>query len=203
MNMDYTQLTDEVLFNRYSGGDLKAFDVLMRRHKGLIYSLILRFVRNSQQADELFQDVFLKICKNRDQFREAVSFKSWMVTICRNTCIDHVRHIKRIPGMDSFDAEGDEEGRSLSEKIASSGPQPLETLTINFENQELTELMDKLPAEQRETFALKILGDLTFEEIGGAMNVSVNTAKSRYRYALETLRGQVNRKRLLDKIANE
>lgn len=201
--MDYSQLTDEILFQRYGGGDVKAFDVLLKRHKGLVYSLILRYVRTSQQADELFQEVFLKICKNKDQFREAVSFKSWMVTICRNTCIDHIRHVKRTPDIASFDAEAENEGRSLSEKIASPDPQPLDALTIDFENQELHSYMEKLPEEQRETFALKVLGDLTFEEIGASMKCSVNTAKSRYRYALETLRGLVNRKRMLAKIANE
>jgi RNA polymerase sigma-70 factor (ECF subfamily) len=198
--MDLAQLSDEILFNRYSGGDLKAFDSLLKRHKGLIYSLILRYIRNSQQADEVFQEVFLKVCKNRDQFREAVSFKSWMVTICRNTCIDHIRHSKRTLVTSSLDA-ADSDDRSLSEQVPGHQPSPLETLTLAIEDEALVELLDKLPLEQRETFQLKVAGEMTFEEIGAAMKCSVNTAKSRYRYALDALRTLVNRQRFYDKIA--
>lgn len=198
--MDLAQLSDEILFNRYAGGDLKAFDILLKRHKGLIYSLILRYIRNSQQADEVFQEVFLKVCKNRDQFREAVSFKSWMVTICRNTCIDHIRHQKRTLVTDSLDS-ADGEDRSLSEQVPGNQPSPLETLTLAIEDEALAELLDKLPLEQRETFQLKVAGEMTFEEIGAAMKCSVNTAKSRYRYALDALRTLVNRQRFYDKVA--
>ena len=62
---DYPHLTDEILFNRYAGGDLKAFDELLRRTKGLLYSLILRYVTSHSEADELFQDVYFKVCRNK------------------------------------------------------------------------------------------------------------------------------------------
>ncbi len=70
---------------------------------------------------------------------------------------------------------------------------------IEWEDQELKLLMDKLPEEQRVTVYSKVIMELTFEEIGEAMGCSENTAKSRYRYALETLRALVKRKRLLEK----
>ena len=85
---DYPNLTNEILFNRYIGGDVNAFNVLLNRTKNLIYSMILRYVKNRNRAEEIFQDVYLKVCRNKDQFREAISFNSWIVTICKNTCID-------------------------------------------------------------------------------------------------------------------
>lgn len=197
---DYKNLTEEVLFNRYCGGDLAAFEVLLQRTKGLVYSIILRSVQNRSQADEIFQEVFLKVCKNKDLFREAISFKSWLVTICRNTCIDNSRRQKRSLKTESLDGLPEDDHRALSERVASQDDTPDQTLTIQMENKELAELLDKLPAEQRETFYLKVVSEMTFEEIGQSMSCSTNTAKSRYRYSLETLRGLVRRKRVLGKV---
>lgn len=198
--IDYSQLTEEMLFNRYTGGDMAAFDALLKRTKGLVYSLITHFVYDRALADEIFQDVFLKICKNKDQFRESVSFKSWIATIARNTCIDHIRHMQRSLKTDSLDANFDtDDSRSLAQTVASSDMGPGEHLTIHVETNEMEALLKKLPAEQRETFYLKVVMDLTFEEIGATMRCSTNTAKSRHRYALETLRGLVKRKKILEK----
>lgn len=195
---DYPHLTDEVLFNRYVGGDLKAFDVLLGRMKGLMYSLILRYVKTSAEADELFQDVFFKVCKNKELFREAVSFKSWLVTICKNTCIDFIRKKNRTLKTETLDGEIEDDRRSLSETVASDDIKPDEALDIRVENEYLEELIDQLPLDQRETFYMKVVMELTFEEIGQSMKCSTNTAKSRYRYALNTLRGLVRRQRLLE-----
>jgi len=101
---------------------------------------------------------------------------------------------------DSLDGDiRDDTHRPLADKIASDTRSPDENLTIQFENKEFETLLDKLPLEQRETFYLKVVMELTFEEIGNSMDCSSNTAKSRYRYALETLRGIVKRKQLFEK----
>jgi RNA polymerase sigma-70 factor, ECF subfamily len=196
---DYPHISNEILFNRYRGGDLKAFNELLKRMKGLIYTLIMSYVRNHAQADEIFQEVFFKVCKNKDQFRESVSFKSWLVTITKNTCIDQLRRKKHAYKMDSLDGYADDDRPALSEKIATPDPTPAENLAIQIENKELKDLLKQLPAEQSETFYLKVVMEMTFEEIGTSMDCSSNTAKSRYRYALDTLRGIVKRKKLLEK----
>jgi len=195
---DYPGLTDEILFNRYGAGDTRAFDEILNRNKGLVYSLILRFVKAQCEADEIFQDVFLKVCRNKDQFREAVSFKSWLATITRNTCIDYTRKAKRTLRTESLDYE-DDDRRSLSEVVPSEEATPFDELITQIENENLAELLDELPQRQKETFYLKVVMEMTFEEIGTSMACSTNTAKSRYRYALESLRGLVRRRRLLEK----
>lgn len=198
---DYKTLSEELLFRRYCEGDVKAFDALLNRLKGLAYSMILRYVKDSALADEIFQEVFLKVFKNKDQFRESISFKSWLVTICKNTCIDSLRKLKREFKTSPLDP-GDSEDRPLSERVANDERSPLEELSLKLEGQELAGLLDHLPLEQRETFYLKIVMDLTFEEIGQSMSCSTNTAKSRYRYALVLLRSLVKRKRLVQKSAS-
>lgn len=197
---DFSGLTDEVLFNRYMGGDVAAFDALLMRNKGLIYSLILRYVKKTNIADEVFQEVFLKVCKNKDLFRQAVSFKSWLVTICRNTCIDYTRkqfRTLKTESLDGFAEDGDK--RNLSEVVASEDLNPGEVLDIQVETEWMQELLDQLPVDQRETFYMKVVMELTFEEIGESMKCSTNTAKSRYRYALASLRSLVRRQKMLGK----
>ena len=194
--MDLNELSNEILFNRYQGGQAEAFDILIERHQRLVYSLILRYISNRAEADEVFQDVFLKICKKKDQFREAVSFKSWMMTIARNTCIDRLRKNKKHQKDQSFD-EDPEHNHGLSETLAADQTSPLDHVTHQMEDQNLKGLLDELPEEQRTTFYSKIVMDMTFEEIAAAMGVSVNTAKSRHRYALKALRKLVNRQRMM------
>lgn len=201
LSRNYNSLTDEVLFNRYCGGDATAFDELLRRNKSLLYSLILRYAQSTPVADEIFQEVFLKVFKNKDLFREAVSFKAWLVTICKNTCIDYTRRLGRQIKTQSLGGiPGAEDSHPLEERIAGDDPTPVDYVALKLEDKELAELLDKLPEEQKETFYLKVIMELTFEEIGQSMACSTNTAKSRFRYALETLRGLVKRKRLLEKV---
>lgn len=198
---DYKDLNEEILFNRYTGGDTKAFDALLERTKGLVYSLILRYVRNDSEADEIFQEVFFKVCKYKDQFRHSTSFKSWLVTITKNTCIDATRKGKRTiktTALDEVDTNGE---RQLSELVADDAAGPADHLDWRLEQNEMEDLLDKLPEEQREVFYLKIVMDMTFEEIGVATAVSTNTAKSRYRYAVATLVSLVKRRRLLTRSA--
>jgi len=204
LDYDYTELSSEVLFTRYIKGDLQAFETLLARHQKLIFSLILRYVKNPSQADEVFQEVFFKICKNKDQFRESVSFKSWLVTIARNTCIDFIRRQKKELGILPLDEIApDAKDLPLAERLTNADElSPLDTVIHHVEDQHLRELLDELPIEQKETFALKVLSDMTFEEIAASMKVSVNTAKSRHRYALKALRGLLKRQRFIEKMAH-
>lgn len=177
--------TDETLFGRFKEGDQAAFDLLLKRYQGPIFSLILKSVRNHQAAEEIFQDVFFKVIEKRDSFRTDVSFRAWLFTVCRNTCIDTARKNKRAPGIDSIFAD---EEKPLEIRLGSPNPGPLEGAAGSQLDSFLEEALRELPPEQRETFYLKVKGEMTFEEIGEVMKCSVNTAKSRMRYAAEQLR---------------
>lgn len=198
--IDDLRMTDEVLFSRYSNsGDNRAFDEILKRNKGLIFSLILRFVKSRAEAEEVFQEVFFKVCKNKDQFRRSVSFKSWLVTICRHTCIDYVRKQGRSLKLESIDHE-DDRHRPYTEVLSSEEEEtPFDVTLAAMENERLKELLDELPESQKMTFYLKVIMEFTFEEIGTSMGCSTNTAKSRYRYALEGLRAVIKRRQLMKK----
>lgn len=196
---DYNELSSEVLFDLYHKGNMSAFTTLLERHKKMIFGLIFRYIRNTSQAEEVFQDVFYKICKNKDQFRESVSFKSWIATIAKNTSIDFLRKQKKELGTLSLD-EMPHSGldRPLNEQLKDENTaNPLDVANFKSEDASINDLLDELPVEQKETFVMKVMMDMTFEEIAESMNVSVNTAKSRHRYALKALRSILKRRETL------
>lgn len=182
---DFESMTDETLFNRFKGGDQRAFEVLLARYQGRLFSMIYKSVNNRAAAEDMFQDVFFKIIERRDQFRDAVSFKAWAYTICRNTCIDGSRKRKRTPKEDSIFVD---EEKPLEIRLESRGISQYDATSGAEHEKFVADALKGVPGEQRETFYYKVRGELTFEEIGAVMQCSVNTAKSRMRYVLGHLR---------------
>ncbi len=85
------EVTDEVLMLRFQAGDRAAFASLVRKHKTPIYNFILRLVRTSSVAEDLVQDVFVKIVQSAVDFKHESKFSTWAYAIARNICIDHLR----------------------------------------------------------------------------------------------------------------
>jgi RNA polymerase sigma-70 factor (ECF subfamily) len=184
-----TTISDEELILRYRDGESSAFPSLFSRYRGKVFLLVRGYFPNRERAEEVFQEIFLKVFERLDSFDASGSFRSWFLTLCRNHCIDRIRQQARRP-------EVPESGLRSAEDTL---PSPLETTADGADgpdqaaySRELAEglktALGKLPEEQRETFLLKERMGMTFEEIAELMEVSVNTAKSRMRYALEGLR---------------
>lgn len=183
------QTRDQDLIEAYLRGDPKAFGTLFQRHKRGIYLLVQQHFPNPEKAEEVFQEVFMKILERLERFQASGSFRAWIYTLCRNHCIDRLRYYGRRPEYPESSFGDPEDGQPGA---ISKEPSPLAPADERAYGRELSEqirkALQKLPEDQRETFLLKELGGLTFEEIGQAMGVSVNTVKSRMRYALEHLR---------------
>jgi RNA polymerase sigma-70 factor (ECF subfamily) len=186
------EVTDEVLMLRFQGGDRAAFAGLVRRHKTNVYNYILRQVRLPQVAEDLVQDVFVKIVQNAADFKHEARFSTWAYAIARNVCIDHLRKaaLRRHPSLDQAPG-GDkgEDGPTLGERTADARPEAsVERVAIGAElGQRITLAVERLPAEQREVFLLRELGHVPFKDIAEITGVPENTVKSRMRYALERL----------------
>lgn len=188
------EATDEELLARYrNDGDEVSFRMLVRRHQRALFNFALRQVRTPSTAEDIVQEVFVRVVQNVDTFKEEARFTTWAYTIARNLCIDHLR--KRVhrrhpsldqPAQSTGDAGGDE-GPTLGEKVADSGAS-VERSVIGAQLQRhITEAVEKLPDDQREVFLLRHVSDLPFKEIAEIVGVGENTVKSRMRYALERL----------------
>jgi len=180
---------DEDLVEAYLRGAKDSFPLLYQRYQKGIFMLVRGFFPNQEKAEEVFQEVFMKLLERLTSFDSSGSFKSWFYTLCRHHCIDRIRHQNRRPELPetSFRSEDNESSTPIDRAQASHSPADTQAY-----DRELAKNLDlalqNLPVEQRETFLLKERGGLTFEEIAQASGVSVNTVKSRMRYALDTLR---------------
>jgi len=186
------EVTDEVLMMRFQGGDRAAFAGLVRRHKTNVYNFILRQVRLPQVAEDLVQDVFVKIVQNAADFKHEARFSTWAYAIARNVAIDHLRKaaLRRHPSLDQAPGgEKSEEGPTLGERTADARPEAsVERVAIGAElGQRITLAVERLPPEQREVFLLREIGHVPFKDIAEITGVPENTVKSRMRYALERL----------------
>jgi RNA polymerase sigma-70 factor (ECF subfamily) len=186
------EVTDEVLMLRFQGGDQSAFTKLVRKHKTPVYNFILRTVRAREVAEDLAQDVFVKVVQSAADFKHEARFSTWAYTIARNLCIDHLRKaaLRRHPSLDqAANNNSNEEGPTLGERIADSHfAASVDRVAIGSElGIRITRAVEDLPPEQREVFLLREIANVPFKEIAEIVGVPENTTKSRMRYALERL----------------
>ncbi len=181
--------SDESLMLRYRDGEVRAFEVLMTRHRAPVYRFVLRFVGDGTQAEDVLQETFMRVIRSARSYERQAKFTTWLYTIARNLCVDASRRAKhrRVQSLDAA-PNGDPDGTPLVE-LTSDGKGHAESDSLNHELQErIRAAIDGLPDEQREIFLLRESADLQFNEIARIVGCPENTVKSRMRYALEKLR---------------
>lgn len=179
---------DETLMLRYQQGDRVAFAQLVRRHQAPLYNFALRQVRIPQVAEDVVQETFVRVVQNAADFKHEARFTTWVYTITRNLCIDHLRKraLRKHPSLDeSRGEEGD--GPTLGEQTADPRASVEREATGTELKERIARAVDTLPDEQREVFLMREIANLPFKEIAEITNVPENTVKSRMRYALERL----------------
>lgn len=187
------RIADEELMSAYAGGDAAAFEMLYDRHEMRLWRFVFRSVGNHAEADELAQDVWLRVVRQAGSYapraaapqRPPARFSTWLFTIARNRVIDHLR--TRRP-LESLDEPQGEQGSAIDALAAPSGFGPLQHVESRQQAARLLAAVDALPAPQREAFLLLVEGELTLAEIAAATGVGLETAKSRLRYARTALR---------------
>jgi len=178
------QVADLGLIRSFQAVDTEAFDVLVTRYKDRIYSSILFFVKDTYLAEDLFQDVFIKIIdtlKNK-RYTEEGKFLPWALRIAHNLCVDYFRKVKRTPAIKTSDDQ------DIFEVINVSQEAPDQKLMRGESHEKVRRMLDLLPEEQREIIVLRHYANLSFKEIAGITNCSINTALGRMRYGLINLR---------------
>jgi len=173
---------DEELMLRYGGGDAGAFEALYRRHRGPLYRFLLRQVNDAAGAEELFQDVWMRVIDFRGRYEARAQFSSWMYTIAHNRLMDYYRASGKAKFLDQ------EESDQTLDRIPANDPPAEVLLDRKRAAERLLAALGRLPEAQREAFLLQQEGELSVEEIAQATGVSRETAKSRLRYALAKLR---------------
>lgn len=186
--------SDEDLMEAFVTGHAEAFDVLVHRHGRALYSFLLRSVNNASRAEELLQEVFLRVIRSKARYRRSAKFSTWMFTIARNLCVDESRRA-RFRDHESLDAprrgrrEG--EGRTLLSALSANTLPTDSAADAPLLRARLAQAVNRLPDDQREVFLMRQMAGLSFREIGEAVGAPENTVKSRMRYALDKLRQEL------------
>jgi len=178
--------SDEILLAAYREGDSRAFATLLERYRGPLFTFLLRSVRERGRAEELYQDVWMRVIERCGEFRGDAKFSTWLYTIARNLGIDHQRKMK-FRGHASLEAAQPGSDQALGERLPNPGPSTEALALGGLVRQRIARAVEALPEEQREVFLLRQLQGLAFREIAEVVGAPANTVKSRMRYALEHL----------------
>ena len=181
------EINDEDLLLNYRDGDAGAFEQLYQRHKGGLYRYLLRKCGNASIAEELFQDVWMKLITARERYVVKAKFTTYLYQIAHNHFIDYYRKQKSA-------GSGNRQNNDceLEEFAARQQDQPEQQVEIREQAEIVLRLIDELPEEQKEAFILKEESGMSVTEIAEVTGVNMETAKSRLRYAVNKLRHGLN-----------
>ena len=185
-------LTDQELVRSYMNGDSNAMNVLVERYKDKIFTSIYLLVKDKYLAEDIFQDVFIRIIDTLKggRYTDEGKFLPWAMRIAHNMCVDHFRKVKRSPSIKTSDDHDIFEVLNFSEAGAD------QKIMANQSHEKIRRMVDLLPEDQREVIILRNYANLSFKEIADLTNCSINTALGRMRYGLINLRKMMTEKQI-------
>ena len=183
------QKNDEEIIIDYLNGDKEAFTEIVNRYLKSIYNFAYRLVGNEKNAEDISQEVFLKVWKNIKKFDTEKSFKTWIFSIAKNASIDYLRKRKDIP-MSVF--ENEDGGNAVADNLKDEELKADELFILAQNKKQVEKAVDELTLIQKEVIIFKYVNDMSLTEIAEIMNIPENTAKSHHRRALMKMKDILN-----------
>ncbi len=179
---------DKELIKKYQEGDEKSLEVLIKNHFRSLYSFLFHFVGNQEDAEDLTQEVCVKIWKNTKHFDLDKNFQSWMFRTAKNAALDFLKKKKALP----FSWFEREDGTNeIEETIMAQDPLPDEILAQKDQAKIIHQALAKLPARQRVVLFLYYASQYNLREISEIFDESLDTVKSRHYRALQALKEEL------------
>ena len=179
--MDDAQLAVS-LVRRCLAGDAAAWESLVQQFHRRIYNICYRFTGSQDDAQDLTQEVFIKVYRTLASYDlDRGSFQTWVTTMTRNLLVDHFRKSKQDRATDSLEepAGADDDSLSLIDRVEDAAPSPDQRLLTREKQQMVQRALQKLSPELREAVVLRDLQDMDYREIALALKVPEGTVKSR------------------------
>lgn len=185
--------SDNELLQRYINGDENALTILLKKHQRKIFSFIMMRVKNKALAEDIFQDAFCKAIDSikNGKYNEEGKFLPWIMMIANNLCMDHFRRNKRMPTI------VDSDGNDILNVLKFAEESREDSIIRDQQIMQIKEMIELLPADQKEVLILRHYADLSFKEIAEMTNTNINTALGRMRYALLSLRKMIGEKAIV------
>lgn len=184
------ELSDSELIAAFKGGDAEALGLLMERHKAAVYGYLLRLTGRPDAADDLFQEVFLKLVKNPSAYGEREKFKAWLFTVARNAAMDYFRK-EGSRGEVAMEGYGGQPGPA--DFLASAEPGPAEAFYGKARGALIDAALAGLSEDQREVFYLRHYSELSFKEIAEQLSLPIGTVLARMSRAAARLRNKLEK----------
>lgn len=190
--MRVNSMTDRELVEIYHKGNEAGFEELLKRYKSRVFGKILMYVKDRAVAEDIFQDTFVRaIHALKDgNYNEEGKFSAWVMRIAHNLCIDYFRTRKKMP----MSRENDD--YSPFDYICSGERNSEESKVKSEVLSDTRKLLNFLPQEQKEIVMMRLYYDMSFKEIADQLDISINTALGRMRYALINLRKLIEKHQL-------
>ncbi len=187
------QLSDAELITAIQQGNDNALELLVLRHKDQLYTTIQAIVKDQWLAEDIFQDTFIKIIGiiRQGKYDERGKFMSWAARVAYNLCMDAFRKTKSRPVVVMQD------GTDVFNFIHSTEQEYIDKEDEKLRDESIRNMIDQLPAAQREVLILRMYADLSFKEIAELTKVSINTSLGRMRYALLNLRKLIEEQQMV------
>lgn len=187
-----SKLTDHELIQSFVAGNTNALEALVLRHKDKLYTSILFLVKDKYLAEDIFQDVFIRVIETTrsGRYTEEGKFLPWAMRIAHNLCVDHFRKVKRTPTIKTGDDQDIFEVLNFTEESAE------DRMMKKQSHNRVKDMLDLLPEDQREVIILRHYADMSFKEIATITGCSINTALGRMRYGLINLRKMMTQKKI-------
>jgi RNA polymerase sigma-70 factor (ECF subfamily) len=170
------RMSDEALLSSSLEGNMVAFDLLVDRYYDRLYVYLYRFLKDSDMAEDLLQETFLRVWKKRNEFRNIASFSTWIYTIAGNLARSEWRRRKRWRMLRLGPSEKEEEPDF---ELPHPGLAPDSAAENRMAVEDLVRELEKLPERYRQVVILRDIQGMTYEEIAGIVQVPVGTVKSR------------------------
>jgi RNA polymerase sigma-70 factor (ECF subfamily) len=179
----------DAIIQRCLAGDQPAWEQIVRQHWRKVFNIAYKFTGKHDEAEDLTQDVFVKIFKSLDTFDRRANFQTWLVSVSRNLCIDHYRSVRK--ERETIDRDVDAGELSPVAQTVS----PIQALEHRDRVQLLKKALDQLPETLRSAVLLRDIQELSYQEIADRLHLPEGTVKSRINRGRTELARQIRRLR--------
>lgn len=194
-------MQDELLIRRAQHGDADAFEQLLLEHQKNVYNLCYRMAGDPDDAMDLSQETFLRAWRCLDQYQFASAFSTWLYRLCSNICIDFLRKRRRrqtVP-LTFEDADGEEQTYAVPD----AQPLPEEQVELKLTHETLAAAMAQLLPEHRAVLQLRVVNEMSYEQIADVLDIQIGTVKSRLSRARNQLKKILERGNLSRRTSSE
>ena len=194
-------MQDELLIRRAQRGDADAFEQLLLEHQKNVYNLCYRMAGNPDDAMDLSQETFLRAWRCPDQYQFASALSTWLYRLCSNICIDFLRRRRRqqtVP-LTFEDADGEEQTYAVPD----AQPLPEEQVELKLTRETLAAAMAQLLPEHRAVLQLRVVNEMSYEQIADVLDIQIGTVKSRLSRARNQLKKILERGNLSRRASSE